>query len=1185
VQLGVVFNQEIQRISILCKQTHTIMAGQTYQVNYIVNVDAAAASNAINAFKQALMSMNKATKPLVDLENRTRSLIQTMGVLTNKPYVVKVDTKPATQKIGKLVRALKLVQQNIQQINSMGISLGGVTANGKGKKGASKNGAAPAGAAAAAPAAAASSRSRASRSRTSTTRAPRKAPQPLRVFPSAANTSNLAYKLWGPTPLTNNGGMAIDMLKGMGIAYGIAGLGTLVSNVADQAVEYDNLMKTVENILKSHDVKENFSGRFNDMGAVIRNVGMETKFTVTEVADAAKFLAMAGFDVDSIKQSIRPIADIALVGDTDLGQTADLVTNIMTAYNIAPSKMRNAADVMTNTFTMSNTTLTEIAEAYKYAASLLSAGDVSFEEATAAIGVLGDAGIKGSQAGTTLRTIMSNIVNPTQKQLKAWNAVGISRFNSDGSRKNILQLFKELNAANLDVSSYYKLFHKTAASGAVSLSSNVDKWENVYLENFMSQGMSAALANEKKNTLQGLWAQLASVFTDKGVTAFGGIQGQLRVLMNQAIDWLKTDKATEAFKKLSSTLMEFIHLIINATKLFAQFFDKFGGIIMAWAKFQLLIWPVVKGVTAFRSVMLALLGVKKVGYLIMGLANSFKTLGTSAAVAGTQVANSIGSVGISTVAPGVTRYSTIPWMPGVMASSAEVLRREASFSLLGRKFKIWRELRPERPHYEQRIADPMLNSIYNHNRAQRYIQDRAPYAKRIALGQIGGMAANVAGSGLMMFGMHQLTKDDRNGLDEAAGALYSAAGVAALTGGAWGIGIAVGAGIAGGLLQAIGSVKKSAKIYGDIQEFAKQHAITNGTIANSENTTMQYLEQQYNKHKDINDLVQKRIELTAKLLGLQTGENPIDASTGVFKDLMDKYDKMRSGEREESLKTIYKDQLKSDLHLEKFNGGWYLTTADKLTAKYVPDGNGGTVYKVTGVNGEEAWRATNGAIGQNKAAYVSAAATAELMSPGGYYEKTIGNLHMNVAKMGYSGASIDEFNSYMNEITHANDPQYLEGLVPLSEIKDTDWNQERMLKDEMTRRFMWGQMQEIIGPMQKAYVDFRKAADSNTLSPEILSGFLRFVIGDEPGSNLKDYNPYNINEWYEHYGFKNGTFTWLDSKDEKTGNITHYNAQEAAQLAASNMQSVIDAVQKLGVATMPAGQQLINYCNLRRTLS
>ena len=139
----------------------------------------------------------------------------------------------------------------------------------------------------------------------------------------------------------------------------------MVSSVIKQATEYDNIIKTVENILKSHDKKGNFIGRFGGMTRTVRDVGMETNFTVTEVADAAKFLAMAGLDLESINSAIRHIADIALVGDTDLGKTADLVTNIMTAYNIAPERMRNAADVMVNTFTMSNTTLTEIAESYK----------------------------------------------------------------------------------------------------------------------------------------------------------------------------------------------------------------------------------------------------------------------------------------------------------------------------------------------------------------------------------------------------------------------------------------------------------------------------------------------------------------------------------------------------------------------------------------------------------------------------------------------------------------------------------------------------------------------------------------------------------------------------------------------------------------------------------------------------
>jgi TP901 family phage tail tape measure protein len=1148
------------------------MAGQTYQVNYIVNVDATTASNAINAFKRTLMSMDKATKPLVDLQAKTRGLIETLGVLANKPYTVKVDTRPATQKIGKLVRSLQMVRGELERINAMGIYLGGATVKGKGSKRAAARGGGSSAAPAVAPAPAAPSRSRTS-TRAAATRTTRTAPRS--IFPSAANTTNLGYKLWGPTPLPNNGGMAIDMLKGMGIAYGIAGMGTLISNVVDQAVEYDNVMKTVENILKSHDTDEDFTGRFANMSAVIRNVGMETKFKVTEVADAAKFLAMAGFDVESIKQSIRPIADIALVGDTDLGQTADLVTNIMTAYNIAPQKMRNAADVMTNTFTMSNTTLTEIAEAYKYAASLLSAGDVPFEEATSAIGVLGDAGIKGSQAGTTLRTIMANIVNPTKKQQKAWDAIGISRFKSDGSRKGLLEIFKELNNANLDVASYYQLFHKTAASGAVALSSHVGKWEDVYLENYLSKGLSSSLADEKKNTLQGLWAQLTSVFTDKGVTAFSGIQGQLRNLMSSAIDWLKSDQATAAFKRVSDTMMEFVHVMIDASKWFVWFFDKFGGVIKAWAKFQLMIWPVVKGVTAFRSIMLALLGIKKVGYMITGIANSFQLLGRSASIAGTRAAKAMGGLTATTVAPGVVRYNgPISWAPGFSSNTMDALRR-GSFQIGGKT--IWKFGAPvssiPRPHYDAALsAEENAAALANYKK--RY---GGKMGKRMALNQVGSMAGNLVGSAAMMYGLSKVADAD-NGWDTASGALFGVAGAAAMMGGPIGWGVAGVAAALGGLAALRSSWVESKKIYGEMQDFAQQNVIKNGTIANSENTIMQYLEQQYTKHKDINDLVEKRIELTAQLLGLQTGENPMEASTGVFKELMDKTDDMWSGKQLDSFNSIYQDKFGSNLHLVNFGGAYYLTTADNVKGSYVSNGKGGSVYTVTGENGEEVIRAGNGTTNGLKAAWASAAATAELMAPGGYYEKLVANMRMNVAKMGYRGASTAEFNDYINSIIHSNAPQYLQNLVSLSDIKDTDWDMARMLLDEQTRKYMWTQLQAILEPMQEAFTSFRNEVDSNTLTASTLANYLRFVIGDQPGLNMKDYDPNNIAEWYSHYGFKDGTFTWLDIKDEKTGETKHYDAQQAAQMAASNMQSVIDAVQKSGAAAEPAGAALIGFC-------
>lgn len=444
---------------------------------------------------------------------------------------------------------------------------------------------------------------------------------------SSAKPNNLGYKLFGPTPLTNNGGMAMDMLKGMGIAYGISGLGQLMSSIINDAVEYENTITTVRNILMSNEQSLGFQGRFSSMQNTIRDVGKRTKFKVTEVADAARFLAMAGLQSEAIKTSIPVISDIALIGDTDLGETADLMTNVMTAYNISPYKMRNVANVMTRTFTKANVTLPEIAESYQYAASLLSAGGIDFEEATAAIGILGDAGIKGSQAGTTMRTIMSNIVNPRGKiKQEQWKRIGVSRYDENGNAKSLNDIFNELYDKRLSVSDFYKLFDKTAAQGAVALAMHIDKWNDIVKDNFMSDGLSEELADAKKNTIKGLWAQLTSALSDDGLEGFGVIQENIQAMLRNITSYLNSAAGKEKVIEIFEVFWDFVKIIGNATKYLFGFFNKFSGIITFWMKVQLAIWPLVKTFTTIKSILLAFSGIGRIVGLIGVLSMNLRTL-------------------------------------------------------------------------------------------------------------------------------------------------------------------------------------------------------------------------------------------------------------------------------------------------------------------------------------------------------------------------------------------------------------------------------------------------------------------------------------------------------------------------------------------------------------------------------
>lgn len=426
--------------------------------------------------------------------------------------------------------------------------------------------------------------------------------------------------------------------------------------------EYNNIMQTAMNILHAHDTGTDFYGRFGGMANTVRRVGVETKFTAPQVADAAKFLAMAGYNINDINNSIRPIADIALVGDTELGTTADLVTNVMTAYKIKPNQLRQAADIMTNTFTMSNTTLTEMAEAYKYSAGLLANNGVSFQESAAALGILGNAGIKGSQAGTTMRTIIANLLNPTEnKQLVEWERLGIKRKDKNGNLRDLVDIFRDLANSKKRVN-VYKLFHKTAAQGAAALIDQVDRWNEIIAQNFLSDGMVSKLAEAKKNTISGLWAQLTSMFTEDAIRSFEGVNGTIVDFLKSGINALDPNNKSGGAESIRRTITQIVGLLDNVKDISAAIFktwEHIGGFVTTFWKIQMIAAPLLFGLRSVKSLF-------NMGAGAMAMAGS---IGNFAGGVGTRVGRLFGGESRVKHQGGRSVYSAMfGTMPGVSRS-------------------------------------------------------------------------------------------------------------------------------------------------------------------------------------------------------------------------------------------------------------------------------------------------------------------------------------------------------------------------------------------------------------------------------------------------------------------------------------------------------------------------------------
>ena len=157
-----------------------------------------------------------------------------------------------------------------------------------------------------------------------------------------------------------------------------------------------------------------------------REMGAATVFSASEAAEAQAFLAMAGYDVAQIMDSLPGLLDLAAAGQLDLGRAADITTNIMSGFNIEAEKTTEVADVLAKAAASANTSVEQMGDAMSYVAPVAAGAGISLEETAAAIGILSNAGIQGQRAGTALRGIIASLQNPTGQTAKALETLGLT---------------------------------------------------------------------------------------------------------------------------------------------------------------------------------------------------------------------------------------------------------------------------------------------------------------------------------------------------------------------------------------------------------------------------------------------------------------------------------------------------------------------------------------------------------------------------------------------------------------------------------------------------------------------------------------------------------------------------------------------------------------------------------------
>ena len=320
-----------------------------------------------------------------------------------------------------------------------------------------------------------------------------------------------------------------DVKAGIAMGFGMSTVGVVASacNMVKQGI-VDTIQTTAQFEQSMANVKAitGATGKeFDTLTAFARELGATTMMSAQESADAMAFLGMAGWRTSEMMAGLPAILDLTVASGRDFATVADIVSDNLTAFGLTASDATMYSDALAYAMSNANVNMDTLGESLKYIAPVATSAGVSMQEAVAMTMMLGDAGIKGSQAGTTLRTVMLNLTGANEKATAKLKELGVAVFDSEGKTRSFADIIRDLNKATEGMTDAQKtaiantLVGKTAVSGfSVLLDQGADKLQAYTDGIHNSSGASAEMAEIMGDTLQGKVKIFESAMQDLQIT-------------------------------------------------------------------------------------------------------------------------------------------------------------------------------------------------------------------------------------------------------------------------------------------------------------------------------------------------------------------------------------------------------------------------------------------------------------------------------------------------------------------------------------------------------------------------------------------------------------------------------------------------------------------------------------------
>lgn len=343
--------------------------------------------------------------------------------------------------------------------------------------------------------------------------------------------------------LSGAAGKAMDKVSGAMFGAtaqmaGMAGIGFGIVDAVKGYADFEEEMSAVKAISGAT------GDEFNQLKEKAIQMGADTKYSALESAQAFRYMGMAGWKTGEMIDGIAGIMNLAAASGEDLAMTADIVTDSLSAFGLQAKDSSMFADVLSAAATSSNTNVALMGQTFKYAAPVAGALGYSIQDVAIAVGLMANQGIKGSESGTALRSMMTRMVKPTKESAAAMQTLGLNIVDANGKMRPFRDIMKDIRTGMSKLTPESKasvaamLAGQEAMSGLLALVNSSDAdFDKLAGAIDNSNGAAQNMANIRMDNLKGDLEQLSGDWDSFTTKIMGGGIGGFREIVQGIDNW------------------------------------------------------------------------------------------------------------------------------------------------------------------------------------------------------------------------------------------------------------------------------------------------------------------------------------------------------------------------------------------------------------------------------------------------------------------------------------------------------------------------------------------------------------------------------------------------------------------------------------------------------------------------